>query len=93
MLTLPNWRTAHDHDGMMLENMAMLMLMLVPMKMLLLLKLIATDRACRAEAGHLEEEEGELAGTVAAVEQQEDDGGRTDQGVLCRICQRGDVFV
>ena len=67
----------------------MLMLMLVPMKMLLLLKLIAVGRACRAEVGHLEEEEGELAGTVAAVEQQEDDGGRTDQGVLCRICQRG----
>ena len=65
----------------------------VPMKMLFLLKLIAAGRACRAEAGHLEEEEGELAGTVAAVEQQEDDGGRTDQSVLCRIRQRGGVFV
>ena len=67
--------------------------MLVLLKMLFLLKLIAAGRACRAEAGHLEEEEGELAGTVAAVEQQEDDGGRTDQGLLCRICQRGGVFV
>ena len=67
--------------------------MLVLMKMLFLLKLIAAGRACRAEAGHLEEEEGELAGTVAAVEQQEDDGGRTDQGVLRRIRQRGGVFV
>ena len=78
---------------LVLENMAMLMQMLVLIRMLLLLKLTAAGRACRAEAGHLEEEEGELAGTVAAVEQQEDDGGRTDQGVLCRIRQRGGVFV
>ena len=76
-----------------LAIMIMVIMTMVPMKMLLLLKLIAAGRACRAEAGHLEEEEGELAGTVAAVEQQEDDGGRTDEGLLCRIRQRGGVFV